>query len=174
MSPHKEIWKPIPNWPEYEISHWGRIRNKRRGNIQLGSRNKEGYRVVRLSSGAHRRRAVYVHRLVAEAFIPEYSTQCSVRFHNGIRDDCTLENLYVDPYIVKTYRHTVRTDSRRVRIVELGMVFRNAELAAEHIRGDARCIYRCLRGEQYHHKGYTFEVVSNEEALQYLRARQDR
>ncbi len=60
-----EYWKPIRDYEGlYEVSDCGRVRNSRTGRI-LKLRNNKGYIEVTLKG-----RTYLVHRLVAEAFIP--------------------------------------------------------------------------------------------------------
>lgn len=64
-----EEWKIYPEFPTYEVSTYGQIRNKKRGNIIKQREDKDGYLVVNLSFEGkkyHRR----VNRLVATTFIP--------------------------------------------------------------------------------------------------------
>lgn len=164
-----EQWASIPDWPMYSISTHGRIRNERTNHIRMGSPNGEGYLTVRLSAGMSRQATPYVHRLVAAAFHPNWVPESSVRFRNDNIKDCRLDNLLIDPHLPKVYRTSHRRHASRVKVVELGLVFRNAEAAAAHIKGDSNCIYRCLRGEQNRHLGYTFERVTANEALRFVR-----
>lgn len=64
-----EEWKIYPEFPTYEVSTYGQVRNKKRGNIIKQREDKDGYLVVNLSFEGkkyHRR----VNRLIATAFIP--------------------------------------------------------------------------------------------------------
>lgn len=51
-----------------------------------------GYRQVKMYSNG-KRKSVYVHRLVAEFFIPNPDNKPEVNHKNGIRDDNRIENL---------------------------------------------------------------------------------
>lgn len=74
-----EIWKPLsindlaPN-EKYEISNFGRIKsfkvNKESGLIIKGSTLK-GYKILNIKLEGNRRTTKYVHKLVAECFIPK-------------------------------------------------------------------------------------------------------
>lgn len=64
-----EEWKTYPEFPTYEVSSNGQVRNKKRGNILKSHEDKDGYLGVCLcydDKKYHRR----VNRLVAITFIP--------------------------------------------------------------------------------------------------------
>ena len=70
----QEIWKDIPNYENlYQISNLGRVRslhNRYKGKQYLKAcPNSKGYLLVSLCKN-HTQRAFNIHRLVAEAFIP--------------------------------------------------------------------------------------------------------
>lgn len=74
-----EKWKPIsvenlaPN-EQYEVSNFGRIKSfkvdKENGSIIKGSTLK-GYKILNIKLEGNRRTTKYVHKLVAECFIPK-------------------------------------------------------------------------------------------------------
>lgn len=85
-----EIWKPIKEWEKfYLISNFGRIksldritRNGRglflkKGRILKTNTNNKGYEFVRLID-KDRNTKVYIHRLVAEAFLPNVENKKEV------------------------------------------------------------------------------------------------
>ena len=68
----KEEWKVIPDYNDYEISNLGRIKSykqDRKGKISLGSKDKKGY-LTKTLTNEFGRKTFKVHRLVAQAFIP--------------------------------------------------------------------------------------------------------
>lgn len=85
-------WKPIEDYPWYEVSDRGDVRNSRTNKI-LGRRlDKDGYRQVQLyNNGAALNHKV--HRLVAEAFIPKDDRRDQVNHLNGDKEDNRAENL---------------------------------------------------------------------------------
>lgn len=83
MSP-EEIWLPIEGWGEvYEVSSLGRVRSLRSGNILAGHRHPSGHVMVRLTDGPRRER-IYLHRIVAAAFLPNPQNYPVVRH---LKDD---------------------------------------------------------------------------------------
>ena len=68
------IWKEIKDFPNYEVSNKGQVRNVKTGRmlkpyVNLGGG--KGYYKVRLTSEPYKTKQFFVHRLVAEAFIPK-------------------------------------------------------------------------------------------------------
>ena len=102
----KEIWKPINGYEGfYEISSLGRVRSLYRkvkcGKCHITIKehllnpqicNTNGYYMVMLSKEGVSRRFL-IHRLIAEAFIPNTANKPFIDHINGIRTDNRIENL---------------------------------------------------------------------------------
>lgn len=86
------MWKAIPGYQgKYEVNETGDVRN-RKGRSIAQHPNSTGYPRVNLSD-AGATRHVFVHRLVAEAFL-EARPHCRVVNHkNGIKSDNRAANL---------------------------------------------------------------------------------
>jgi hypothetical protein len=113
-----ERWLPIPGWPHYEVSDWGRVRSYRGGPAgKFGGQGKRGIRstpvliwgdltiwgrrsitlVRSLPDGTNERRVIGVHILVLLAFVgpcPEGCEACHNPDHNPLNN--RLENLRWD------------------------------------------------------------------------------
>lgn len=92
----EEKWKDIPKYEGiYQISTMGRIKVTRNGDerILVGVLDKStGYRRFSLYKDGKVKRA-YVHRLVAESFIPNVENKPEIDHINTIRHDNRVENL---------------------------------------------------------------------------------
>jgi hypothetical protein len=85
-----EEWKQIADFPDYEVSTLGRVRRgTRMRKICLGKR---GYAYVDLWKH-NTRRKVYLHTLLAEAFIPNPDNKPQIDHINRNPLDNRLENL---------------------------------------------------------------------------------
>lgn len=96
----REQWRPVVDWPEYEVSDLGRVRRvgAARGAV-AGAILKQkvgttGYLRVRLSRDFYRT-PVAVHRAVAMAFIPRAVSSANWVCHrDGDKLNNSLGNLY--------------------------------------------------------------------------------
>ena len=63
------MWKTIAEFPLYEVNEYGVVRNAKTHYVTTQRMNRYGYLYVQLTDGENNNTR-YVHRLVAEAFIP--------------------------------------------------------------------------------------------------------
>ena len=94
----EEIWKPIKDFEGYyEVSNIGRVRSlnyKRTGKEKIlkNIEDYKGYLEVVLTKNG-KRKQFKVHRLVAEAFIPNPENKPCIDHINTIKSDNRVENL---------------------------------------------------------------------------------
>lgn len=106
----EEIWKDIAGYEGlYQISNFGTIKslsrefyqpdrfgsiykNRTRNKILINNLSKKGYWCISLTKNAQRKQ-FYVHRLIANAFIPKVEGKNYINHINGIKTDNRIENL---------------------------------------------------------------------------------
>lgn len=86
-----EYWKDIKGYPNYSVSNLGRVKSRKTGKL-LKSYQTRGYLRVSLYNDAGRK-CKLVHRLVAEAFIPNPQNKSDVNHINGCKTDANACNL---------------------------------------------------------------------------------
>lgn len=100
-----ENWKDIPSYEGYyQVSDLGNVRSLNRqvarsnrimklaGRLLTLSTDKDGYQICRLCKESHIK-AFKVHRLVAQAFIPNVQNKPQVNHLDGVKANNHVENL---------------------------------------------------------------------------------
>jgi len=98
-------FKTIEAYKHYEVNELGQVRSKdrmivtidgksyfRKGKLLMPKKHKDGYQFVTLTKEKSKKN-FYVHRLVAEAFIPNPENKPQVNHINGNKTDNTINNL---------------------------------------------------------------------------------
>lgn len=98
MRKTKETWKPITCTDNvmYEVSSEGKVRNLKTGRILKPFYDTSGYAMVDLTSASNdktKRTRKLVHRLVAQAFIPNLKNLSDVNHKDEIKTNNNLDNL---------------------------------------------------------------------------------
>lgn len=100
---NKEVWKDIKGYEgKYQVSNLGRVKSlylinrqakiPREKILKLGH-NLQGYPHIHLCKDNKTSKSIFVHKLVAEAFIPNPNNYPVVNHKNEIKTDNRVENL---------------------------------------------------------------------------------
>lgn len=164
-----EIWKDVKDFSNYEVSNFGRVRNKKTKEVLHPAIDKTtGYLKVSLwKNGVGKTSSV--HRLVATAFCVGEKNGLDVNHLDGNKlnnhsenlEWCTRSQNEKHAYSIGLKKAVGR--KRPVRIVETGETFDSLLECAEAINGKGHTISMCLsdRYERSSHKGYHFEHVDD-------------
>lgn len=91
-----EEWKQVADFPDYEISNLGRVRNSTGKFLKPQVNPKNGYSQIMLHNGINGKKIKlhYLHRLVATYFLPQpQEGQTQINHKNGDRQNNTASNL---------------------------------------------------------------------------------
>lgn len=162
----KEIWKDIAGFEGlYQVSNFGRVKRIAQTHpvrnqvarfypekILSTYINMHGYEMVQIKkNGKHFGKQI--HRIMAEAFIPNPRGLEQVNHRNGAKHDNRLENLeWISRrgnslHAVYELKAKVgKTPCRRIRCVETGRIYPSVRSAARDMGIAAICISRAANG----------------------------
>jgi hypothetical protein len=118
-----EIYKPVPNYPNYLVSNLGNIKNKRTNHVLKGSVDIHNYKYYQLINETEKKQ-FSCHRLVAEVFIPNPENKSQVNHKDKNKKNNHVDNLeWMTPsenikHAIKDGKKKGNTINKRVKIIE--------------------------------------------------------
>lgn len=166
----KEEWRPVKGLEGlYEVSSFGRIRTKERKEVRQ-SNNPNAYKTVTLKySDGSRFNNTLVHRLVAEAFIPNPDNLPCVNHRNERKTCNVVENLeWCDIRYNNNYNEKKMVNNMSKTKVcaydfngNLIKTFNTITDAKNDFKADTSNISKCCRGQILYHNGYVWRYEND-------------
>lgn len=165
----KEEWVKIKGFEEYEVSNYGTVKNTRTGRIIKTRSTNTGYKLIDLHNNCNVS-TKYLHRLVAEAFIPNPNNWPQVNHKDENKENNHVDNL---EWCTASYNLSYNERAKKVGLhhrensptkkkivcVETGEVFISISEAARKTNINRVAISSVIRGIQKHAGGYSWAVV---------------
>lgn len=169
-------WRPVAGYEgSYEVSAAGEVLSLRTGAVLTPQAHPMGYLSVGLRVvGSVRKHTRLIHRLVAEAFIPNPEQKPTVNHRDGDKRNNGVENLewathsenHAHAYRELGRRAHVDTlrDSSRPCVVHLGsekQTYPSVRAAAIALGVNEKGAAKACRGERKLYRGMRWEYVNN-------------
>ena len=163
------MWRIIEDYPNYLVSNTGKIWSLRTDKELQKPLDRYGYERVTLHN-ENGQRATLVHRIVANAFIPNPENKKTINHIDCNKTNNSVENLewatdseqmrhaYDNGLFESCNRHKYDRHPP-IRCIETGEVFISQRELARHLNVNEICICLALKGKIRHAGGYHFEYV---------------
>lgn len=168
------MWKQTQN-PKYEVSDNGEVRTVSTGHIKSQKIDRYGYAVVCLSESRNVRKYRTVHRLVAEAFIPNPDNLPQVNHKDENKLNNNISNLErCDAYYNSHYgTGRERSDAGRCKPVvalkngEIVKWYPSTKAAAEDLGINKSTIRGVLKNRKWQHTaaGYSWAYADGRQVM---------
>ena len=135
----------------YAVTSCGKVYSYRSKKFIKPVKDKAGYLRVGLYKDGKQK--FYIHRLVAEAYIPNPNNLATVDHIDGNKEHNYINNLQ---WMTQS-DNTIKGCNKPVRCVETGEVFKSMKIAAKEMNVNASGISKVCCGERKTTGGYHFE-----------------
>lgn len=168
----KEVWKNIKNYEGlYQISNYGNIKNFKNNKIISGYYDKDGYKRICLykkENNKEKRYYPFIHRLVAQAFIPNPNNYPIINHKNEIKDDNIVSNL---EWCTIKYNNNYGNRNKKIREKRIKKVaqysldmklikkYNSITEASKEANASTSQISKCCKGKFKTAKGYKWKYI---------------
>lgn len=174
----EEIWKDVVGFEgKYQVSNLGNVRSLNYKRLRIikeisSAKERDGYLYVTLYSGHCKQHHKKVHRLVAEAFIPNPEKLPEVNHKDESKKNNRLNNLEwcTSKYNInygtghqKTVKAALENQAFTVKCLDDNKEYSSARDAARDKNTQHSGILRCCRGERNTAGGYHWAFIDKEE-----------
>ena len=158
-----ETFIKIEEFNNYSISNLGNVKNDKTGRILKTYTKPSGYKQVQLG---RKTIPLYIHRLVAKAFIPNDDNKPQVNHKNGDKSDNRVENL---EWVTASendlaYGYTSRIENRKKKIIATNLdgreiIFNSRNETAKYFKCDKSQIAYGRYYKKGNKKNWKFELM---------------
>lgn len=161
-----EEWRDIEGFEGYQVSNYGQVKSLNyrctgKEQILKQTTNKGGYKVIFL-----KKKHCSVHRLVAQAFIPNPDGKSDVNHISGDKTDNTVFNLEWNTR-QENVRHAFdnglasnKYHEKKIICHQNGEIYNSLKEAGEMLNIPSCGICSVLKGTQKTTHGYTFSYIN--------------
>lgn len=155
--------KRIDRFPRYEVTTEGDVFNNK-GQKLKQEKTRNGYLRVSLSNNTIKHKRISVHRLVAEAFIPNPDNLPQVDHKNEVKTDNNVSNLrWSTPLENLLHSRVIEKASeakfRKIRCITTGKVYNSVKEAVEELGLQHSNIVACCNGRRHKCGGLEWEYI---------------
>lgn len=158
-------WKPVPGFEKYyKVNRSGDVLSLRSGTLRMPVRNPQNGYLTMVLSGVCEKKTVYVHRLVAEAFVENPNGYGFVNHKDENKCNNDASNL---EWCTKAYNNTYNGKAQRCckPVVQINpltgeeTVWSSARDAAYANFANCKNISACCNGKRKRAGGYEWRFV---------------
>ena len=161
---YDERWLPCNEFPAYEVSNTGKVRNAKTGRILRTYINEKGYETVTLRKDGQQY-TVKIHRLVADAFCEKYYDDLEATHMDRNRLNNYADNLewrYRSDIHRRSFRRPgarprIPGRAKKIRVIETGEIFLSIDECAQALGMSRSVVSKCVNYPYLENKfGYHF------------------
>lgn len=165
----QEIWKRIEWSPQYEISSWGRLKSykqdKINGKLIKQTPRKTGYITAQIDDiRTGKVKITGIHRLVAEAFIPNPENKSQVNHIDENKTNNRVDNLewVTAKENINHGMHNKRVSEfrkKKIECIELNKIFDSLTQASKELGISGSNISRVCNGKRSQAGGFRWRYI---------------